>query len=106
MQELKQTWDRIGPIWWLIIWRALAGSIAIGIFIGLLFSVLSIVSNQSFSSMVTTFAIARIVVAALILFVWWPNVMRMALKKKYHGFRIALVPTENSEISQGQSLTE
>lgn len=103
MQELEKSWDRVLPIWWIIIWRGVLGTMVISLSIALLFKLVGsiIPTNLSddhyFHLVAIFFQIARILIIAAAFFVWWPNVVRMALKKRYSGFRIALVPTTKSD---------
>ena len=99
MEELAQSWDRIGPIWWLIIWRGVVGSLVIvfvlsqgiGFLVGLIPANFS--DDHYWHSLTILTQISRILIVTAAYLVWWPNVIRMALKKHYSGFRIALVPT-------------
>ena len=84
MQELEQSWDRVLPIWWFIIWRAVIGTIVISLGIALLFRLIgSIVpidlpDDHYLHLIAIFFQIARILILAGISLVWWPNVVRMA----------------------------
>lgn len=74
-------------ICWLLIWRGALGGAFLGFVLGL---VANLISGLAFGVVLGTTAnmLAGIAVALL----WWPVVVRMALRKKYKAFRIALLP--------------
>ena len=80
IQELDLTWSRVMSVWWLIFWRGSIGALlvggVIGFIIGFIFGVLRIPGIPGG-------------IGGLL---WFVLVVRMALGKKYQGFRIALLP--------------
>jgi hypothetical protein len=86
--ELQPTFERTLSIWWLLAWRgticgALMGAV-LGAFLGVAWYALHW-SPQNLQ-MVTSIA------GGLIGLAWGFVVLRMALRKNYSGFRIALIP--------------
>jgi hypothetical protein len=88
MHELELTWGRVLSVWWLVAWRGLVGSLLIGAAIGF------VIGLVGFAAGVTLDAIQLIstVAGGLVGLLWAIVVVRMALKKKYGEFRLALVP--------------
>jgi hypothetical protein len=89
MQELEATWNRSMRVWWLLLWRGIVGG-------GRLWSDYrsdrrsrgGIVGRQR-----TRRRLFNSVLGPVVGIVWATFVVRMALRKKYAGFRIALIPT-------------
>jgi hypothetical protein len=88
MQELELTMSRLLSVWWLLIWRglvggtvagAVAGAVA-GFFFGL-FGHLELSGTAGYYAGLVTGAF------------WGLLVTQMAFKKKYKGFRLAVVST-------------
>jgi hypothetical protein len=78
----KLTMHRLWCICWLMLWRNLVGGIVIGTVVGVMWAIIT-GSRAGMDS-----------VTYLTLFVWSIFVLRMALRKKYHDFRIVLVRVE------------
>ncbi len=87
MQELEMTLTRVIAIGWLIVWRLLIGGLAFGIAIYFLTGFISVLFSVSEETTVTLWMVAGSAVAIL----WSLSVLRAALRKKYRGFRLALV---------------
>ena len=88
MQELEASWGRVLRVWWLMTWRSILGAIVIGgVAGGILGFVIGILQLP-----VEIIAVGGPILGAVIGLVWWVVVVRMALRKKYSDFRIALVP--------------
>ena len=90
MQELEISEEHVGAVWWLIMWRIWAGETVGMLGIALIINLIGITGWHPAIS-----GIASLVILAILFkLVWWPFVVGMALRKKYHGFRIMLVPLE------------
>ncbi len=96
MQELEATWKRAISIAWLIVWRGSLGSLvigfAIGFVVGFVFGFMNSVNGTSGALP----EVVRLIITALTIpaaLAWWLLVVRMALRKRYKGFRLALVST-------------
>jgi hypothetical protein len=87
MLDTEPGWDRIFPVCWLLIWRGVFGGAAIGFALGLL---VNMVLGLGFG--VVLGSSANLAMGAVTSLIWWPFVVRMALKKKYKTFRIVLAP--------------
>lgn len=95
MQELEITWRRVIAIAWLIMWRGAIGGAVIGAVIGFIIgaiigfvgAMMKVPPDQS-KSLVTILAGTAGLVWGL---AWYCIVVRMALRKKFSGFRVALV---------------
>ena len=88
-KELEPTLKRTLSVWWLLAWRgtllgALMGG-ALGFVIGLIWYGLSL-SPQHLQTVTA-------ILGGIVGLVWGFFVLRMALRKRFNGFRIALVPT-------------
>lgn len=87
MQDVEPGWDKVLRIVWLLTWRGLVGGIVIGFLLGL---AINMVLGLGFGMGLSTNANAMM--GAMVMLVWWPFVVRMALKKRYRDFRIVLIP--------------
>jgi ABC-type enterobactin transport system permease subunit len=88
MQELEGTWARILSVWWLMLWRSVVGSVLIGFAAGAVLGLIGALANWP----ADTVDVAAYVLGLVIGVLWGVVVLCMALKKRYEGFRIALVP--------------
>jgi hypothetical protein len=88
MQELEITPKRIISIMWLIMWRSWIGALVFGIVAGIIVEIVVTAIGAPDGSGV----IPAGVVGGVLGLVWGYFVFRMALRKKYHDFRIVLVP--------------
>jgi hypothetical protein len=87
MQDIESSWDKVLRVAWLLTWRGLFGGLVIGFLLGYAIDLgLGLILGQVLDR--TAGAVLKLVV----LLVWWPFVVRMALKKRYRDFRIVLVP--------------
>jgi hypothetical protein len=86
--ELEPTLERTLSIWWLLAWRGTICGALIGAVLGALIAIVWVALHLSSQNlhMVTTIA------GGLVGLAWGFVVLRMALRKTYSGFRIALVP--------------
>ena len=102
-QELEVTWGRVFSVWWLMVWRF---SIFIGLLsflAGVFLAAIVILVAESRESATVLGGVAGLAVG-LVVAVF---VVRMALRKKYKTFRIALVPAEASpNVAAGGSPAE
>jgi ABC-type Fe3+-siderophore transport system permease subunit len=88
MQELEVTWRRVMGVWWLVAWRSVVGAVLIGAAIGFVIGsvgALAGIPEQSLTILGTA-------AGAIVGLVWAIVVVRMALRKQYSDFRLALVP--------------
>jgi len=88
MQELALTWSHARAVWWLVVWRGVAGSVVIGGAIGLVWGAGA--ALLGFGDLVAMTSGPLGVVVGLL---WSLLVVRMALRKRYSGFRLALIAT-------------
>lgn len=87
MQDVEPSWDKVLRIAWLLTWRGLIGGLVIGFLLGYVIDLgLGFALGQVLDR--TAGAALKLVV----LLVWWPFVVRMALKRRYRDFRIVLIP--------------
>jgi hypothetical protein len=87
MQDVEPGWDKVLRIVWLLTWRGLAGGMAVGFLLGL---VINIGLGLGLGMVLSTNVNAAM--GLVVMLVWWPFVVRMALKKRYRDFRIVLIP--------------
>jgi hypothetical protein len=88
MQELDATWRRVRSVWWLIVWRAAVGGGLLGALVGFIMGFIEAAFDVSPQMITLTSAIA----GAIVNLIWSLFVIRMALRKKYGDFRLAVVP--------------
>jgi len=88
MQEMEITWRRSMSVWWLIAWRGVVGGTVIGGILGFIIGLVGAIVGWPLETIST----AASAVGALSGIVWSTFVVRMALRKKYGDFRLALVP--------------
>jgi site-specific recombinase len=84
MSEIEPNWRRTTAIWWLINWRNVVGSLVIGA----IFGTSAYLTGRPLATMLLSIRVVAVVAAVL----WTAYVVRSALRKKYRGFRIALLP--------------
>jgi hypothetical protein len=87
MQELELTSQRIASVWWLITWRVMLGGWIIAFVLGFLIGEAGAALGIGFQPV----AVVATVVAWLAALAWGFFVVRMALRKHYKEFRLALV---------------
>jgi hypothetical protein len=88
MQELEPTWGRALRVWWLIFWRGVVGGALLGGLVGGIFGFAVAILKLPPEVIVTYSPL----LGAAVALPWIILVVRMALRKKYSDFRIALVP--------------
>jgi len=88
MQELEPTWQRTLIVWWLIVWRGVAGAALSMAFVGAIFGFVAGITGVSMESI----GFVIVILAALVGLLWTVVVVRMALRKQFSKFRIALLP--------------
>ena len=88
MQELEPTWQRALSVWWLLAWRGTVGAVLLMALVGAVFGFVDGVTGVSMASLRDVI----VTLAVLVSLVWAILVVRMALRKQYGKFRIALVP--------------
>jgi hypothetical protein len=77
-------------VWWLIHWRTIVGSFITGAAIGAVLGVVAV-----FTDWRTTPA-AQVSIGVVVGIAWTILTTRMALRKKYRGFRIVLLPLDGA----------
>jgi len=87
MQEREITWKRVASVWWLIAWRGLLGGWILAVALAFLIGEAGGRLGLDFP---TVAAIAT-TLSWLAGLAWGFFVVKMALKKKYGDFRLALV---------------
>jgi len=87
MQENEVSLDKVLCIAWLLTWRGLFGGVAIGFLLGY---IIDLGLGLSLGKVLDPSASA--LMKLVVLLVWWPFVVRMALNKRYRDFRIVLIP--------------
>jgi len=87
MQDVELGWDKVLRVAWLLIWRGLFGGLVIGFLLGYAIDLgLGLIFGQVLDRA------AGALLKLVVLLVWWPFVVRMALKKRYRDFRVVLIP--------------
>ena len=87
MQDVETSWEQIISVCWLLIWRGVFGGAAIGFVLGL---IVNLVLGLGFGVVLgSNVNLAMGVVTSLI---WWPFVVRMALKRMRGLPVVVLVP--------------
>jgi hypothetical protein len=87
MQEREITWKRVASVWWLIAWRGLLGGWILAVALAFLIGEAGGRLGLEFP---TVAAIAT-TLSWLAGLAWGFFIVKMALKKKYGDFRLALV---------------
>ena len=92
MPGSELTWKRVASVWWLLAWRGGVGAVAIGAACGFVSAiVLAIIGLRA------AYPNAGAVLGAVGGFIWGFFVVRMALRKDYRDFRLALLPLAPSD---------
>ena len=87
MQELEITWERAMRVWWLIAWRGLL----VGWIIAVVLAFLIGEAGGRLGVDFPTVAAVATVLSWLAGLAWGLVVVKMALKKNYQDFRMALL---------------
>ena len=88
MQELEPSLPRTISVWWLIIWRGVLGAAIIGSIAGFIIGIVGAIVSVSPTTMAATGGFIGLPIGI----VWMIIVVRMALRKHYRDFRLALIP--------------
>ena len=87
MQGLEVTWEHAVAVWWLIIWRSVAGGLLIGAALGVVIGVIgAMLGTPPIGGTWVSQVISLIVGMA-----WMIVCVRWALQKRYESFRIVLL---------------
>ena len=89
MLELEVTWKRVAAVWWLVLWRSLLGSVLLGGVFGFVIGFVAAMAKYDVKEITPYISIA----GGLIGLAWGFVVFGLDLRKRYSGFRLALVPT-------------
>jgi hypothetical protein len=88
MQELEVTLGRVFSVWWLLAWRGTLGAVLIGGVVGFIIGFVGALAGVRQETIASLSTIA----GGLVGLGWAIVVVRMALRKHYGDFRLALVP--------------
>ncbi len=89
VREIDPMWGNVLSVWWLFAWRGFLGGMLIGGIVAFIWLLVVSSLGMSFDVMATGIG------GAIIGLLWSVIVCRMALRKKYRTFRIALMPLEH-----------
>jgi len=87
MEEIDMSWRRVVSVWWLILWRSVLGGGVIGAIVGGLVGFIMGLLHYPMDQLVLA---VRIVVLPFAL-AWGVFILRTAFKKRYSGFRLAVI---------------
>ena len=100
MKEIEPRLSQAWPVMWLIIWRSTVGSMlgafVFGFFIALMVGTVGNELGWSGTMIARTIRVLSILCAVTIGISWYCVVVKMALKKRYRHFRIALVSVDGN----------
>jgi len=88
MREIEAGWNEVIRITWFLIWRAVLGGFVMGFVLGL---IVNLAAGYAFGILMRSEV--NLAVGLVVALLWWPVVVRMALKKRFQGFRLALIAT-------------
>ena len=88
MEDVEPSWDQVSRIAWLLLWRGALGGFAISFVLGL---IINLGLGMGLGIMLSTNV--NMAMGLIVALLWWPFAVRMALKKRYAHFRIALIPS-------------
>lgn len=89
MREIEPGWNEVVRITWFLIWRAVLGGFVMGFVLGL---IVNLTAGYAFGMMMRSEV--NLAIGLVVALLWWPMVVRMALKKRFQGFRLALIATD------------
>jgi len=92
VQELEVTWVRALTIWWSLIWRGLLLGFLAGFVVGFIVGFVGALLGANPSALQALFPLVG-VVSGVPVGIW---VVRQVLRKKFNGFRIALIAMDRS----------
>ena len=87
-EELEITWGRVRSVWWLLVWRNIVGAMLLGAVVGAVWGGIAAVAGMG----PEVGPVGGGILGLLVGIIWSLFVIRMALRKRYKGFRLALVP--------------
>ena len=87
MQEIEVTLGRLLRIAWLLAWRGFVGGAVLGAVVGFVIGFVMGVAGLPHEQIVSVTRIA----SAMVGLAWFVVVCKMALRKQYQEFRIALI---------------
>ena len=87
MQEQELAWKRVIAVWWLVAWRGALGSLLLAAAGGALDGAFAGAMGTTPKAVFWTLNIATGVLGII----WIMFVVRMALRKRYSDFRLAMV---------------
>lgn len=90
MKELEADWRRVQSVWWLLMWRGTLGAVLIMYVGGFIIGLVGPFSRAAGDYLWSLVQIGDVVGGL----VWWLYVVRMALRKKYKGFRLAVIKVD------------
>jgi membrane associated rhomboid family serine protease len=90
MQELELTVTRALKFYWLFFWRAVIGGALIGAVVGFVVGFIMGIAGFAMQQITVVTSIMGLIIGV----VWSVIVLKMAFKKRYSDFRIALVPRD------------
>ena len=93
MERLEPTRQLAVKIWWSFIWRAVLLAVAAGFTVGVVFGILSMILSVDPKALNGVSGLLGLGVGAAVSI----EVMFRILKKKFNGFEIALIRTEDSD---------
>ena len=86
-EEIETSWSNVFSVWWLVFWRWVLGGALIGFVIGLPIGFFGRMGGMPPESIAAVSGAIGVVFSLI----WGVVVVRMALRKQYRGFRVALV---------------
>ncbi|GAA0548543.1 type III secretory pathway component EscS [Rhizomicrobium palustre] len=90
-EEIEPGFRQVVAIWWLLVWRGAVGAFVLAFVIGFVLGLAAAITH--FTSIEGVKVYAQIAGGAIGL-IWSLFVTLMALRKKYRGFRIALIQVD------------
>jgi hypothetical protein len=87
MQPIDITWGRVFRIYWLFFWRGFVGGVGLGALSG----VGIVIFRHFFVSLGHAGVVLATSIGGVIGIVWAVVVIRMALRKRYRGFRLIMI---------------
>ncbi|MEQ8391993.1 MAG: hypothetical protein RIB30_13470 [Thalassospira sp.] len=103
MQELEITDGRIVRIWWLLTWRTFAGAMIGGIVIGFAASFVIGIINETAGRTILERGFIVSLLEMFWMFIWQFFVIKMMLRKRYNGFRLAIIADDPSAATEPET---
>lgn len=95
MTEITVEWNRVTKVWWFLAWRTLSLSVIAGLFTGFILGFFGSIMGLPYETTMLFCQAAGYIVGNIVFFL----MVKSVFKKRFKGFRLAMVSTDEFTIS-------